>query len=122
MLSEQVIISTYRVIPDTSSAATAEPSIAIYDLHSYSQTSAFKRSTTAQNCLAVTDSHIFAAQSDKAVLNVYNREKGNLETAVPFKEKFTVIEASGSGGVIAGGTEAGRLTLWEVWISPSPLS
>lgn len=113
MLNEQVVISTFRPTPDTSSAAATEPAISVYDLHTFSQTAVFKRSTTAKNCLAITDSHLFAAQSDKAVVNIYNREKGNLETTVPFKEKFTVLEA-GSKEIIAGGTEDGRLILWEV--------
>ncbi|CUS13348.1 unnamed protein product [Tuber aestivum] len=112
MLNEQVVISTFRPTPDTSSTATVEPAIAIYDLHTYSQIAVFKRSTTAKNCLAVTDSHLFAAQSDKAVVNIYSREKGNLETTVPFKERFTVLEA-GSKEIVAGGTEDGRLMLWE---------
>ncbi|KAG0124809.1 WD40-repeat-containing domain protein [Tuber indicum] len=112
MLNEQVTISTFRPTPDISSTATAEPAIAIYDLHTFSQTASFKRSTTAKNCLAITDSHLFAAQSDKAVVNIYSREKGSLETTVPFKEKFTVLEA-GSQEIIAGGTEDGRLLLWE---------
>ncbi|RPA94730.1 WD40 repeat-like protein [Choiromyces venosus 120613-1] len=112
MLNEQVVISTFRPIPDASSVATAEPTIAFYDLHTFSQTAVFKRSTTAKNCLAITDSHLFAAQSDKAVVNIYSREKGNLEATVPFKEKFTVLEA-GSKEIVAGGTEDGRLVLWE---------
>ncbi|PWW76795.1 WD40 repeat-like protein [Tuber magnatum] len=112
MLNEHVVISTFRSAPDTSSVATAEPAIAIYDLHTLSQIAVFKRSTAAQNCLAITDSHLFAAQCDKAVVNVYSREKGNLETTVPFKEKFTVLEAGGKE-IVAGGTEDGRLMLWE---------
>ncbi|KAL7268796.1 Pre-rRNA-processing protein ipi3 [Rhizina undulata] len=114
MLSEQVLLSTSRS-PATESHSTAgDASIAIYNLHTYSQTTTFKRSTTAKNCLAVTDSHIFAAQSDKAVVNVYSREKGNLECSVPFSERFTVLEASPCGGFIACGTESGRLAVWEV--------
>lgn len=115
MLTEQVVIGTHKASPDNSSAAASEASIAVFDLHTYSQTASFKRSSTAKNCLAVTPSHLFAAQSDKAVLNVYNRSKQNLESTVPFQEKFTVIEASGGpGAFIAGGTDSGRLTIWEV--------
>lgn len=115
MLTEQVVIGTHKSSADNSSVAASEASIAVFDLHTYSQTASFKRSSTAKNCLAVTPSHLFAAQSDKAIINVYNREKQNLESTVPFQEKFTVIEASGgSGAFIAGGTESGRLTIWEV--------
>lgn len=115
MLTEQVVIGTHKPSPDNSSVAASEASIAIFDLHTYSQTASFKRSSTAKNCLAVTPSHLFAAQSDKAIINVYNRAKQNLESTVPFQEKFTVIEASGGpGAFVAGGTESGRLTIWEV--------
>lgn len=117
MLTEQVILGTQRSSLDNSSVSTAESSIAVFDLHTYSQTASFKRSSTLKNCLAVTPSHIFAAQGDKAVINIYNRSKQNLESTVPFQEKFTVIEASGgSGAFLAGGTDSGRLTIWEVCV------
>lgn len=117
MLTEQVILGTQRSSLDNSSVSTAESSIAVFDLHTYSQTASFKRSSTPKNCLAVTPSHVFAAQSDKAIINIYNRSKQNLESTVPFQEKFTVIEASGgSGAFLAGGTDSGRLTIWEVCV------
>lgn len=121
MLTEQVVIATHRSSSDNSSISAAEPSIAVFDLHTYSQTASFKRSSTPKNCFAVTPSHLFAAQSDKAVVNVYNRAKQSLELTVPFQERFTALEASGGcGAFIAGGTESGRLTIWEVCIPYIP--
>ncbi|KAF8476974.1 WD40-repeat-containing domain protein [Kalaharituber pfeilii] len=109
MLSEQIVVSTLRSPNDPATEST----LSIYDLHTYKPVTAFKRSDTAPNGLAVTNSHLYAAQADKAVVNVYSRQKGALESIIPFSEQFTIIEASHNGVFIAGGTENGRLTIWE---------
>lgn len=75
----------------------------------------FKKSSTKPNCLAISTTHIFAAQADKAVVLIYNREKGNQEATVPFPERITSLEFVGeSSGFLILGTEGGRLVLWEV--------
>ena len=77
----------------------------------------FKKSSTKPNCLVVGVSHVFAAQHDKAVVHVYNRERGNQESTIPFPEKICSVALLGGadgGGVLAMGTEGGRLILWEV--------
>ncbi|KAF8416084.1 WD40-repeat-containing domain protein [Tirmania nivea] len=111
MLSEQVLVGTLRSLTDPSSS---ESTLSIYDLHTYKQVATYKRSSTAKSGLAVTSSHIYAAQADKAIINVYDRSKGILASTVPFTEQFTVLSASHGGALIAGGTESGRLTIWEV--------
>ena len=79
--------------------------------------STFKKSSTTTNCLAIHPTHIFAAQADKAVVNIYSRERNNQEAIVPFPEKIHSIvlagESDGAGALILG-TEGGRLILWEV--------
>ena len=115
MLSEQVLVGTLRSPADPS---TSESTLSIYDLHTYKHVSTYKRSSTAKSGLAVTSSHIYAAQADKAVINVYDRSKGTLASTVPFTEQFTVLAASHGGAFIAGGTENGRLTIWEVCREP----
>lgn len=77
----------------------------------------FKKSSTPPSCLAVSASHVFAAQADKAVIHVYSRERGNLEAIVPFPERIHSVALAGEdngGGVLVLGTEEGRLILWEV--------
>ncbi|RPB19483.1 WD40 repeat-like protein [Terfezia boudieri ATCC MYA-4762] len=111
MLSEQVLVGTLHSPTDPS---TSESTLSIYDLHTYKHLTTYKRSSTAKSGLAVTSSHIYAAQADKAVINVYDRSKGTLASTVPFTEQFTVLAASHGGAFIAGGTENGRLTIWEV--------
>lgn len=78
--------------------------------------STFKKSSAAPNCLAVSPSHIFTAQADKAVIHVYSREKGNQEALIPFPERIRSIAVAGAkyGDVLVIGTEGGRLILWEV--------
>ncbi|KAF2105017.1 WD40 repeat-like protein [Rhizodiscina lignyota] len=97
-----------------STSALRDVSIAIHTLHPLpAPRQTFKKSATAQNCVAVSDEHIFAAQSDKAVVNVYSRERGNQEAIVPLQEKVTSLAVAAEGTVVVMGTEGGRVMLWE---------
>ncbi|RMZ72185.1 Ribosomal assembly complex component Ipi3 [Pyrenophora seminiperda CCB06] len=57
---------------------------------------------------------MFAAQSDKAILHVYNREKGNQEALVPFPERIHSIALAAQDSVLLLGTESGRILAWEI--------
>lgn len=59
---------------------------------------------------------MFAAQSEKAIVHVYSREKGNQEATVPFPERIRSLAVAGgkNGDILVLGTEGGRLILWEV--------
>lgn len=76
----------------------------------------FKKSSAKSNGIALTSNHVFAAQADKAVVNVYNRQTGQHEDLVPFPEKIrSIAVANGTdAGVVVLGTEAGGLVIWEV--------
>ena len=78
----------------------------------------FKNSSTNRKCLAADHpTHIFAAQSDKAAIHVYSKERFNQEATIPFPEKIssiTLANASSGAGILVLGTESGRLILWEV--------
>lgn len=121
MLSESFVASflTAKTQQQTSSSVLKDVGVCISEFQP--STSAvginFKTSSTEPNCLAVSDSHIFAAQTGKAVVHVYSREKGNQEATVPFPERIRSIAIAGGheGAVILVlGTEGGRLILWEV--------
>lgn len=79
---------------------------------------ALKKSSTERNALALSASHVFAAQIGKAVVHVYSRERANQEATVPFPERIRSLTlAQGDGdaaSVLVLGTEEGRLILWEV--------
>lgn len=74
----------------------------------------FKKSVTAPNGVAISSTHIFAAQSEKAVVHVYSREKGNQEAIVPFPERIHSVVLAAQDTVLLLGTESGRVLAWEV--------
>lgn len=119
MLTESFIVSTL-ISDKTPTQINKNASICHYDFQPLEALRAsFKKSSTQKNCLAVSASHIFAAQADKSVVHVYSRDRGNQEVVVPFHDRLRSIalaaDADG-GGVLALGTEGGALILWEVYI------
>ncbi|KAH8426438.1 putative ribosomal assembly complex component Ipi3 [Aspergillus melleus] len=116
MLSEYFIASTLASAKAPTSNSLRDVGICVHEFQpAPTLRSSFKKSSTAANCLAVSPSHVFAAQSEKAILHVYSREKGNQEATVPFPERIRSIAIAGSknGDVVVLGTEGGRLILWE---------
>ncbi|KAH0524459.1 hypothetical protein TsFJ059_006965 [Trichoderma semiorbis] len=71
----------------------------------------FKKSSAPVHCLALSDSHVYAAQDQKAHVHVYSRARGNQEALVPFQERIRCIALAGD--VLVLGTAEGRLILWE---------
>ncbi|RDW86188.1 putative ribosomal assembly complex component Ipi3 [Aspergillus mulundensis] len=117
MLSECLFASTAASAKIPASASLRDVGICLHELQpSSTLRSTFKKSSTAPNCLAVSASHVFAAQSEKAIVHIYSREKGNQEATVPFPERIRSIAVAGSknGDIVVLGTEGGRLILWEV--------
>lgn len=117
MLSECFIASTLASSKAPASATLRDVGVCVHEFQpTLNLRSTFKKSSTAANCLAVSPSHVFAAQSEKAIVHVYSREKGNQEATVPFPERIRSIAVAGgkNGDVLVLGTEGGRLILWEV--------
>ncbi|KAF5023455.1 hypothetical protein F66182_4500 [Fusarium sp. NRRL 66182] len=71
----------------------------------------FKKSSTPVNCLALSQTHIFAGQDQKAHVHVYSRLRGNQEALVPFPERIRSLALAGQ--VLVVGSTEGRLFLWE---------
>jgi pre-rRNA-processing protein IPI3 len=108
-------ITSILAAPKTANTAISKD-IGIYShlLHPTPQiTAQFKKSSTRANSLAVSSTHIYAAQIGKAVVHVYSRERGNQEAIIPFPERISSI-ALLHDGLLALGTEGGRIILWEV--------
>ena len=118
MLTESFVASILSPEKAASNAISKDAGIHLYDYRPLpALRSSFKKSSTGPNCLAVTTSHVFAAQADKAVVHVYNRDRGNQEAVVPFPEKICSVAYTGDldgAGVLLLGTEGGRIILWEV--------
>ena len=74
----------------------------------------FKKSSVQPQCVAISLSHIFAAQADKAVINVYSRDKGNQEATVPFPARIQSLAFVEATSLLVIGTEEGKLIVWEV--------
>jgi pre-rRNA-processing protein IPI3 len=77
----------------------------------YAVKATFKKSAAPPNCLAVSDTHVFAAQDQKAHVHVYSRQRGNQEAFVAFHERIRSLTLAGD--VLVLGTAEGRLILWE---------
>ena len=118
MLRETFIAATST--SDKSSHLIKDLGIHLYDFQPLpALVSSFKKSSAQPNCLAVSASHIFTAQADKAVLHVYNRDNGNQEAVVPFAERIHSVALAGGAdgaGVLVLGTAGGRVILWEVCV------
>ncbi|KAL1301550.1 hypothetical protein AAFC00_005789 [Neodothiora populina] len=115
MLTEQ--FAAALGIPTTkipSSSGTKDVGVFVFESQPLTQPrSAFKKSTALQNCVAVSASHVFAAQADKAVVNVYSREKGSQEAIVPFPERIACVALACQDSVLVAGSAEGRIFLWE---------
>jgi pre-rRNA-processing protein IPI3 len=117
MLSEHFIASILTPAKAPNTSVTKDAGIFVHELQPIaSQRSIFKKSATPPQCLAVSEWHIFAAQQGKAVVHVYNREKGNQEAVIPFRERITCLVLACRDTVLVLGTEEGRILLWEVCI------
>ena len=114
MLTEQFVAAiSASMKPNT--GVTKDGGIFIYEFQPLAaQRHVFKKSVTAPNGIAMSASHIFAAQADKAIVHVYSREKGNQEAIVPFPERIHSIALAAQDTVLLLGTESGRVLAWEV--------
>jgi pre-rRNA-processing protein IPI3 len=114
MVSE-MFVASIRAQQRTANTAIAKD-VGIYvqtlqPIHSVKST--FKKSSTQPNCMAVSSTHIFAAQTEKAVVHVYSRERGNQEAIIAFPERIHCLTLVHDGLLVLG-TAEGRIILWEV--------
>jgi pre-rRNA-processing protein IPI3 len=115
MLSEHIVTSIGAPFKATGTSIAKDAAIFVHEYQpSGVQQAMFKKSATPQNCLAVSSTHIFAAQAGKAVVHVYNREKGNHEATIPFTERINCLTLACDDAVLVLGTAEGRIFLWEV--------
>lgn len=113
MLSQE-FISTISGPPLAANTAVSKD-IGIYShslTPSHTIKTTFKKSSTPVNGLAVSPTHVFAAQDQKAHVHVYSRQRGNQEALVPFPERIRSLALAGQ--VLVVGSVEGRLFLWEV--------
>lgn len=113
-LTETFLTSIHAAHKSANTAISKDIGIYTHTLSpTFTTPSAFKKSSTRANCFAVSSTHIFAAQADKAVIHVYSRERGNQESLISFPERIHSICLL-NDGLLALGTAEGRCILWEV--------
>ena len=126
MLSEEFLTSICG--PPIAANTAISKDVGLYS-HSLNPTWAvkatFKKSSAPPHCVAASDTHIFAAQDQKAHVHVYSRLRGNQEALIAFPERICSLALASN--VLVLGTSEGRLILWEVsgishLVFPSPLS
>jgi pre-rRNA-processing protein IPI3 len=114
MLSETFISSIRAEQRSANTAIAKDVGIYVHTLHpSHVIKSTFKKSSTLPNCTAVSSTHIFAAQVEKAVVHVYSRDRGNQEALISFPERIRCLKLVNDGMLVLG-TAEGRIILWEV--------
>ncbi|KAF2467199.1 WD40 repeat-like protein [Lindgomyces ingoldianus] len=114
MLTEQFIASI-SASTKPNAGVTKDAGIFFHEFQPLpAQRYVFKKSATPPNCLAVSRSHIFAAQAEKAVVHIYSREKGNQEAIVPFQERIRSIALASKDTALLLGMESGRILAWEI--------
>lgn len=113
MLTESYFVSVAGPPLANNTAIAKDAGIYEHTLHpSHSTTATLKKSSAPRNGLAVSDTHIFAAQEEKSTVHVYPRAKGNQEALVTFSERIRSIALQDD--VLFLGTQEGRLIIWEV--------
>ncbi|KIW12984.1 hypothetical protein PV08_08171 [Exophiala spinifera] len=117
MLTESFIAATLTANPPVAHGSAALRDVGIF-LHEFQPHRGFrhgyKKSSSRSGCVAISSSHIFAAQADKAVVNIYSRERGNQEATVPFPERIHSLAYADGAEILVLGTEGGKLILWEI--------
>ncbi|CAN8100190.1 unnamed protein product [Discula destructiva] len=112
MVAEEFFSAVYG--PPLSSNTAIAKDVGIYH-HSlwptFAPKSTFRKTAAPPHCLAVTETHVFAAQHEKAYVHVYSRLRGNQEAFVAFPEKIRCVTLAGD--VLVIGTVEGRIMLWE---------
>ncbi|KAK0628186.1 WD40-repeat-containing domain protein [Bombardia bombarda] len=112
MLSEEFVSAICGPPLSSNTAIAKDVGIYCHTLSpTYSVKSQFKKSSVPVNCLAVSETHVFAAQHEKAYVHVYSKLRGNQEAFVAFPERIRCLTLAGD--VLILGTTEGRIMLWE---------
>ena len=123
MLTEKYVASIAAPEKPIANSSNKDTGVFIRELQPLAGLKAtFKKSSTKPHCLAICSTHVFTAEAGKGVVHVYNISKGNQEALVPFSDRISSLCLVGcpqEPGVLALGTESGRIILWEVRHSQS---
>lgn len=127
MLTESYFSSVSGPPITNNTAVAKDAGIYEHTLHpSHATPSTFKKSSVPRHGLAVSETHVFAAQDDKSTVHVYARGGGggrgsaaagnHQEALVTFPERIRSVLLQGD--VLFLGTQEGRIIVWEVSVPP----
>ncbi|KAI1827732.1 WD domain-containing protein [Xylaria intraflava] len=113
MLTESYFVSVSGPPLTNNTSIPKDAGIYEHTLHPAHATSAIlKKSSVPSGGLALSETHVFAAQQDKSTVHVYVRPKGNQESVVTFPERISSITLNDD--VLFLGTREGRIIAWEL--------
>ncbi|KAF9920625.1 Pre-rRNA-processing protein ipi3 [Linnemannia zychae] len=104
----------------TSSSDAADGTSYLWNLHTGSMLGSFKQNITPLQSLALVNnprnlgSIFLSSQAEKGMMHVYNFQKDQVYLKFPLPEKIVCLATSNRGIYCAGGTESGRIHIWEV--------
>jgi pre-rRNA-processing protein IPI3 len=97
-------------------SSALDSSILIHDLHSSNHIQTFRQSSTASTALTITPARtqFLAAQVEKGVVHVYTWGNDTISMKMILPEKMRSLGLSPTGTWCVGGSESGKLFVWEV--------
>ncbi|KAG0248460.1 Pre-rRNA-processing protein ipi3 [Mortierella polycephala] len=104
----------------TSSSDAADSTTYLWNLHTGSMLGSFKQNVCPLQSLALVHnprnlgSLFLSAQADKGMMHVYNFQRDQVFMKFPLPDKIICLATSNRGTYCAGGTESGRIHIWEV--------
>ncbi|KAI1312296.1 Pre-rRNA-processing protein ipi3 [Mortierella claussenii] len=104
----------------TSSSDAADGTAYLWNLHTGSVLGSFKQNISPLQSLALVNnprnlgSLFLSAQADKGMMHVYHFQKDQVFMKFPLPDKIVCLAVSNRGTYCAGGTESGRIHIWEI--------
>jgi len=97
-------------------SSSPDSTVLLHDLHTSNHIHSFRQSTTVANGLTITPSksQFLAAQVSRGLVHVYSWGKDTITTKMILPDKVRSLQISPSGTWCVGGSESGKLFLWEV--------
>ncbi|KAI8347035.1 WD40-repeat-containing domain protein [Mortierella sp. GBAus27b] len=104
----------------TSSSDAGDSTTYLWNLHTGSMLGSFKQNVCPLQSLALVNnprnlgSLFLSAQADKGMMHVYNFQKDQVYMKFPLPDKIVSLATSTRGTYCVGGTESGRIHVWEI--------
>ena len=103
-----------EVVISGSDNASKDSFFSITDLHSGAHIHTLKQTSAACNSITLTADSILVAQNDRAIINVYKWHKEAVDQKLILAEKLCSLCSSHDQRWLLGGSDSGKLYLWEI--------